>query len=113
VDIDLLTKKIRVALLQSGRVQTTTAIGLGGKAEDPMAADAQTMSQLLNGERTPPKLPDFTLSGKLLETRQRQGSDRSVTYTFQMSLTDLKTGNAVWEEEKQIQKTGTTPAVGW
>ena len=37
IDTDLLTKKIRVALLQSGKALTTTTMGLGGTAEDPMA----------------------------------------------------------------------------
>src|ERR1039458_9712147 len=35
IDTDLLTKKIRVAVLNSGKALTTTTMGLGGTAEDP------------------------------------------------------------------------------
>ena len=41
IDTDLLTKKIRVALLQSGKAVTTTTFGLGGQAEDPLAKGIQ------------------------------------------------------------------------
>ncbi|HEV2328068.1 MAG TPA: hypothetical protein VGY56_04680 [Verrucomicrobiae bacterium] len=63
IDTDLLVKKIRVALLQSGKAVTTTTYGLGGP-EDPLAA--QMLSQ-------PGRTPDFTLSGKIIETFARAG----------------------------------------
>jgi PBP1b-binding outer membrane lipoprotein LpoB len=33
--------------------------------------------------------------------------------SFQLSLTTVKDGLAVWEEEKQITKQGTRSSVGW
>ena len=41
IDTDLLIKKIRVALNQSGKALTTTTIGIGGIAEDPLAQGIQ------------------------------------------------------------------------
>ena len=110
IDTDLLVKKIRVAVLNSGKAQTTTTMGLGGTAEDPMAKGLQQENEFMNDQKTTRK-PDFTLSGKIIETTARAGSTRQSTYSFQLSLTDARTGLAVWEGEKEITKQGTRPAV--
>ena len=112
IDTDLLVKKIRVAVLNSGKALTTTTLGLGGTAEDPMAKGLQQENEFMNDQKTTRK-PDFTLSGKIIETTARAGSTRQSTYSFQLSLTDSKTGLAIWEGEKEITKQGTRPAVGF
>jgi uncharacterized protein (TIGR02722 family) len=112
IDTDLLTKKIRVALLNSGKAQTTTTMGLGGTAEDPMAKGLQQENEFANDQKTTRK-PDFTLSGKIIETTVSSGSTRQSTFSFQLSLTDAKTGLAVWEGEKEITKQGTRSTVGF
>jgi hypothetical protein len=38
---------------------------------------------------------------------------RQSTDSFQLSLTDARTGPAVWEGEKEIGKQGTRPSVGF
>jgi hypothetical protein len=111
IDIDLLTKKIRVALLDSGKAVTTTTFGLAGQAEDPLAKGIQQQQQFMNGQQ-PQRLPDFTLSGKIIENAVKGGDTRQVTYSFQLSLTDQQ-GLAVWEGEKEITKQGTRSAVGF
>jgi uncharacterized protein (TIGR02722 family) len=111
IDTDLLTKKIRVALLNSGKAQTTT-MGLGGTAEDPMVKGLQQENEFANDQKTTRK-PDFTLSGKIIETLASSGSTHQSTYSFQLSLTDAKTGLAVWEGEKEITKQGTRSSVGF
>jgi len=112
IDTDLLTKKIRVALLNSGKAVTTTTMGLGGTAEDPMAKGLQQEAQFKSDQQTTPT-PDFTLSGKIIETAVRAGNTRQSTFSFQLSLTDTKTGLAVWEGEKEITKQGKRPGVGF
>jgi hypothetical protein len=111
IDIDLLTKKIRVALLDSGKAVTTTTFGLAGQAEDPLAKGIQQQQQFMNGQQQQ-RLPDFTLSGKIIENAVKGGDTRQVTYSFQLSLTDQQ-GLAVWEGEKEITKQGTRSAVGF
>lgn len=113
IDVDSVVKKIRVALNQSGKVLTTTTIGLGGKAEDPLAKESAEYAQFMGGQKQETKLPDFTLSGKIQESRVKQGRETLITYTFQMSLTEVKSGLAVWEAEESIAKTSKTSAVGW
>jgi penicillin-binding protein activator len=112
IDTDLLVKKIRVAVLNSGKALTTTTLGLGGTAEDPMAKGLQQENEFMNDQKTTRK-PDFTLSGKIIETTARAGSTRQSTYSFQLSLTDSKTGLATWEGEKEITKQGTRSSVGF
>ena len=113
VDIDNLTKKIRVALNQTGKVVTTTTMGPDGRVEDPMAADVGAMQTFMAGEKQKTVLPYYTLSGKLLEDRVQSGSTKQVTYSFQLSLTTTKDGIAVWEDEQLITKQGQRSSVGW
>lgn len=113
VDTDSLTKKIRIALMQTGKVLTTTTMGYGGKIDDPLAAEAAQMQAFTSGQKQQVRLPYYTLSGKLLQDNARAGDTRQVTYTFQLSLTTVKDGLGVWEGEKQITKQGKRANVGW
>ena len=110
IDTDLLVKKIRVALNRTGRVQTSTTMGLGG-AEDPLAADQQKAKEFFEDKKHS-RTPDYTLSGKIIEVRDRAGSVRQASYVFQLSLSS-PSGVAVWEEEKTITKKGARPTVGF
>jgi uncharacterized protein (TIGR02722 family) len=113
VDIDLLVKNIRVALNKSGKVVTSTTQGLGGNVEDPMAQGNQEKQQFYSGtSNAPPQIPDFSLSGKLIEEDATAGNVSQTTFTFQLSLTD-QNGNAVWEEQKQVTKQGGHDSVGF
>jgi len=104
VDTDLITKKISIAMLQSGKALTKTvdtkAIGL--QQENEFMADQKTT-----------RLPDFTLSGKIIETVDRAGSTRRTTYSFQFALNDAKAGVEAWAVEKEIGKQGTRSSVGF
>jgi penicillin-binding protein activator len=111
LDTDLLEKKIRIALNRSGKCQTTTTYG--PKAESQIAKDAQDRAAFLGGNGPVDRSPNYTLTGKIIEDIARVNSTRQVTYIFQLALTDSRTGTAVWEDEKKIQKTGTRAAVGW
>jgi len=111
IDTDLLTKKIRVALLQSGKAVTTTTMGLGGTSEDPLAKGMQQENEFMNDQKVT-RLPDFSLSGKIIQTRASNGNTHQSTFSFQLSLTD-KNGLAVWEGEKEITKQGTRSSIGF
>lgn len=113
VDTDNLIKKIRVGLNGSGKALTTTAMAHGGKVEDETAAEAAAYSAYLQGEEADIKLPTLSLTGKLLENRTKAGKVYQSTFTFQLTLTQIKTGLALWEDEVQITKQGKKPSVGW
>jgi hypothetical protein len=110
IDTDILVKKIRVALLGTGKVVADITAGLGGP-EDPLAAEAKREQQFLGTQKVAGR-PDYTLSGKIIENRTRQGNHRESTYVFQMALA-TRDGLAVWEEEKTITKQGKRAPVGW
>lgn len=110
LDTDLLTKKIRVALLRTGKVQTSTTIAYGGP-EDPLAAEQQKAQEFFQDEKHT-RLPDYTLSGKIIEDRTRAGNVRQTAYIFQLSLSS-RAGIAVWEDERTIVKQGSRPSVGF
>ncbi len=111
VDTDLLIKKIRVALNKTGKVVTTTTMGLGGKAEDPLAQGIKQQTEFLQDKKNT-RLPDYSLSGKITEVREHAGNVRQSSFVFQLSLTS-KDGVAVWEDEKTITKQGTRSTVGF
>ncbi|MGF1530030.1 MAG: penicillin-binding protein activator LpoB [Puniceicoccaceae bacterium] len=117
LDTNMLTKKIRVALNQSGSVFTTTTTGLGGTAEDPLARDQAEFARFTEApEARAEARPYWSLSGRIIEDRAEAGTIRKTkqtTYIFQLSLTEIPTGLAVWENEKQITKQGSGNRVGW
>ena len=119
IDTDQLIKKIRIELLQSGKVVVTTAVGIDG-AEDEMSSKARELRQ--NDEfnqRTVQKkgqlvAPDMSLSGKILQRNiSMDDGKQQVEYYFMLSLTEIKTGLAWWEGETIIGKRGSGKSVAW
>lgn len=104
IDTDLLTERITKALQDSGKALTTST--------DTSALGYQQENAFLNDQKNT-RLPDFTLSGKIIETRDVAGDTTRTTYTFQFSLNDTKTGLQAWQDDKDIGKQGTRPAVGF
>ena len=118
IDTDQLVKKIRSALLRSGKVVTTTAMGANG-AEDEMSMKAR---ELRNSEEFDQsgvqkkgtlQAPDLSLSGKIIQKNRQAGGEQQVEYYIQLTLTDLKTGLAFWEDETPIIKRGSADSVSW
>jgi len=114
-DTDQLVKKIRVALNQTGKVMTTTTVGFGGNAEDKLAESAAAKEAYLSGKTySPSSKVDFTLSGKIIQPpKVKVGSDRQNSYIFQLTLTQVGSGLAVWEDEKTITKQYKKSSIGW
>jgi uncharacterized protein (TIGR02722 family) len=111
VDTDLLIKKIRVSLTQTGKVAITNTLGLGERAV--VAAEAAELEEMQTGKKQKTIVPDYTLYAKLIQQTDRQNGVTQNTYAFQMSLVQVKTGLTVWEEERQIAKQTKKSAVGW
>jgi len=115
-DTDGIMKKIRIALLQTGRCEVIMTAGPGGRAEDKIAQDAQGLKDFQSGKDNqvnPNNVPDATLTAKLIEDRARSGSTKQVAYVLQMSLTNTATGRAVWEGEASVIKQGQRSSVGF
>ena len=111
IDIDLLIKKIRVALLQTGKVTITNTMGLGERAV--VASEAAEMDEMTTGKKAKVVAPVFTLGGKLIQQTDKLNGVTQNTYSFQMSLVNSKTGNTVWEDDRAIAKQTKKSNVGW
>ena len=114
-DTDILTKKIRTTLLKSGTAQIATNFS----GEDRTTEKMRSMRN--NAEYNQETIaktgtliaPNMSLSGKMLQRNLKLESgwfssvDTRVEYYLQLTLTDLKTGLSVWEDEQPIIKEGT------
>jgi len=113
-DTDILIKKIRTTILKSGRAQiatnftgedttSNTVRNTRGNAEYDQSTFAGTGTLIA---------PNMSLSGKMLQRNLKIQSgwfssvDTRVEYYLQLTLTDLKTGLSVWEDEQPIVKEG-------
>ncbi len=119
IDTDQLIKKIRIELLQSGKVVVTTAVGLNGP-EDEMTMAARQLrgndefDQARVAKKRSLQAPDLSLSGKMLQRNHSIGrGQQQVEYFFQLSLTDINSGLAIWEGETPIVKRGSAKSVSW
>jgi penicillin-binding protein activator len=118
IETDLLVKKIRVAVNRSGKVITTTAVRAGGPEDASSTAVRELRQSREVDQSTVPGqgqiiAPDYSLSGKIIETPVRAGNVRQSTFSFQLALTDVRNGLAPWEDEVEITKMGKRPAVSW
>ena len=118
LDTDQLVKKIRIALLNSGRVIVTTAVGADGP-EDKLSAEVRKLkdSKLFNqktvaGEGTM-IAPELSLSGKIIQRGNNIGNKQQVDYYFQLTMTNIETGLAYWEFEQIIAKLGANKNFSW
>ncbi len=117
IDTDQLIKKIRIELLNSGKVYTTTAIGssqdkMNKKARELREDDEFRSSSVV--KKGTLVAPDMSLSGKIIQKNINMGSGKvQVEYYFMLTLTDLSNGFATWEGESIIGKRGSGKAVAW
>ena len=114
-DPDILTKKIRTTLMKSKAVQFTTnftgedvtstqiRINLRGNDEYEQSTIASKGTLIA---------PNMSLSGKMLQRDMKlksgwfSSTDTRTEYYLQLTLTDLKTGLSIWEDEQPIIKEG-------
>jgi len=113
-DTGILTKKIRTTLLKSGiaKIATNfsgedTTSNIVRTIRDNDEYDATTIAQ--KGTLV---APNMSLSGKMIQRNLKlqsgwfSSTDTRVEYYLQLTLTDLKTGLSIWEDEKPIIKEG-------
>ena len=114
LESQILTDKIRRAILQSGQAKVTSALGAGGNLALAVRRIRDKDSDDLFNQATVPKrgtviAPNFSLSGAITQQTIYQGRTEESYFLFHMALTDLVTGIAVWEHTVEILKQGTYP----
>ncbi|HOK03980.1 MAG TPA: penicillin-binding protein activator LpoB [Victivallales bacterium] len=118
IDIQILTQKIRTAILRSGQALTTTAVSADGPEDKATKQVRDLQDDEMFNQNTVQKMgtviaPDYSLAGEITQQSTRQGRMRESYFYFHLTLTDLKTGLAVWEDEVEIAKQAKKPLVGF
>ena len=113
-DTDILIKKFRSTLLKSGKAQIATIFSgedtTSNKVRD--LRDNIEYAQNTIANKGTLVAPNMSLSGKMLQRNMKlqsgwlSSNDTRVEYYLQLTLTDLKTGLSVWEDEQPIIKEG-------
>lgn len=118
IDTRMLTKKIRVAMLKSGKAVITSAVGTERddttinatravrNSKEFNQATAIKSGQLINAE--------LGLSGRIMQrSAKTNDGDQLVEYYFQLTLTNAVNGLAYWEDEIIVGKLGSNDSVTW
>lgn len=119
IDTDMLIKKIRIAMLQSGKAVITSAVSANGAGDDMVYQSRELRGNDEFRASTVAKkgtliAPDMSLSGKIMQRNAiTQSGDQLAEYYFQLTLTELATGLAFWEGESVIGKMGSNDTVTW
>lgn len=107
-DPDQLTKKIRIALMNKGKVVVSTSVGINGPEDQ---ATALVQSEFGGNGVVKPEL---SLSGKIIGKRLHYDSSKSqMEYYLQLTLTNLQGGYSVWEGETPIVKRADSKTPIW
>ena len=119
IDTEKLTAKITQAMRKSGKFILTSAVAAGG-ALDTMSEDVRELrdndefNQKTIAKKGTLVSPDFSLAGKIRQdTAKLSNGKTQVEYFFLLRMTDLNSGLVYWEDEKTIDKTGSSKSVTW
>lgn len=118
INTNILTDKIRQAILRSGKAVTTTAVG-GSGPEDKASKqvrnleDDEMFNQATVQKQGTAIAPDMSLAGEIIQQKATLGRKTESYFFFHLTLTDLKTGLAVWEDNVEIAKQDKKPVMGW
>jgi hypothetical protein len=114
VDMVSVTDSLRSQLLRSGMfrfVDKSTA------ATDIEFMDAQAQLGLTDPKKAikpgQQSAAQMFLTGALSEIKNQVGRTVDQYYKFSMILKDLRTGEIVWSDEKEIRKESVAPRMGW
>ncbi|PAF48261.1 penicillin-binding protein activator LpoB [Helicobacter sp. 12S02232-10] len=114
-----LTRKITRDMRNSGKFILTMAMSGSGGTTDKMlkqardARDNSEFNQYTVQEKGNLIAPELSLSGKIVQRNTKIGSKQRVDYYFLLTLTDIKTGLVVWDDEVNIIKLGSNKSVAW
>ncbi len=118
IDVQVLTQKITVALGRTGKVSTTTAVSGAGATDKATKQVRDLQDDEMFNQKTVKKsgtviAPDYSLAGEITQMKTTQGRMSESYFYFHMTITDLETGLAVWENEVEIAKQGKKALMGF
>lgn len=111
-DVGELTYRMREQLVNTGQAAVVTTFG--NSPEDRQAQEVLRREKFLKGETAEPLPdPDFSLTGKITQVKRSAGDTKQATYTFRLTLTNLRTGLEAWTKTVDMTKLGNRNAVGF
>lgn len=113
IDVDELSKAIRIALMKSGKVRVTAF-----REDDMVMSSSQLRKSKEFNQANVRKAgsleaPELSLSGKITQREFIVSGKKRIEYRFSMSITDLKNGLTIWEGEEKIKKLADKDTVTW
>ncbi|MBQ7206996.1 MAG: penicillin-binding protein activator LpoB [Lentisphaeria bacterium] len=114
LEMGLLTNQLRQAILTSGQARVTSAVGYSGNLDRAVRRVRNNENDDLFNQATVLKrgtvvAPNFSLAGAVIQQNTISGRTEESYYMFHLTLTDLKTGVAVWEKTVDFAKQATRP----
>lgn len=112
IDVESLSRELTRAMRRSGKFKLTMAVARSGGSVDGMISDARNLrenkefNQYTTAEEGTLSAPSLSLSGKIVQNVHRMGDNKKVDYYILLTLTDIKTGEVIWDDQKDISKMG-------
>ncbi|MCE3036385.1 penicillin-binding protein activator LpoB [Helicobacter sp. faydin-H20] len=112
IDVESLSRELTRAMRKSGKFKLTLAVARSGGSKDQMISDARELrndkefDQYTTAEEGTLSAPSLSLSGKIGQRIYRNGNVKKVDYYILLTLTDIKSGEVIWDEQKEISKLG-------
>ena len=110
IDVELMARKLARALRKSGKFTLTNAIAGSGAKADRFIQDSRKLTkdpnynQYTTHEQDTLQAPELSLSGKIAQRSKKIGEVVRVDYIFLLTLSDIKTGKVLWDNEEIISK---------
>lgn len=112
IDVEILSRELVRAMRKSGKFRLTMAVARSGGSVDGMIKDSRDLrdnkefNQYTTAEEGTLNAPSLSLSGKIGQSIRRIGNNKKVDYYILLTLTDIKTGEVIWDDQKDISKFG-------
>lgn len=110
IDIEVLSRKLMRKIAQSHKFTLSNVVGGEDIRIDTMIYDSRNFNkneyfnQYTTQEKGTLVAPELSLSGKFISRLKYIGNIIRMDYIFLLTLTDLKTGKVVWDNEEIISK---------
>ena len=111
-DVGELLYRMREQLVNSGQATVITTFGANAEdktAQEQLRAQAFRQGNAVDGMPS----PDFSLSGKITQVKRQAGNTQQTTYTFRLTLTNIRSGVEAWTKTVDMTKQGTKNSVGF
>jgi uncharacterized protein (TIGR02722 family) len=110
IDTKAVTDKIRIRLLQSGRVRFLADTA---NLDQVFAERDLTESLTRRGDNKLLADTDYIVTGNVRSIRKVTKNAADLYYLVTLELVDPQSGEVVWADENEIRKTSANPKIGW